>query len=120
MRHRAFLFAFLAGGIAAAGGAAFGTAAATWHDTPSQAPALARADLVDVPAPTTFTRARDASDREHGIGQGVVAALALAVALTLAGGWWLAREHAARVRHALLLAIRRTRAPPRVPVTVHC
>jgi hypothetical protein len=120
MRPRALLFAVLAGAIVAAGGAAFGTAAATWHDTPTKAPALARADLVDVPAPSALTRTRDASDREHGIGHSVVAVLALAVALTLAGGWWLTREHAARVRHELLLTIRRTRAPPRVPVIVHC
>jgi hypothetical protein len=119
MRSRALLFAFLAGAIAAAGGAAFGTAA-SWHDTPSKAPALARADLVDVPAPTAVIRARHASYRQHGIGQSVVAVLALAVALTLAGRWRLTREHAARVRHELLLTIRRTRAPPRMPVIVHC
>jgi hypothetical protein len=119
-RRRALLFAFLAGAIAAAGGAAFGTAAATWHDTSTKAPALARADLVDVPAPTALTRTRDGSAREHGVAPGVVVALGLALALTLAGGWWLTREHIARVRSELLLTIRRTRAPPGVPATVHC
>jgi hypothetical protein len=49
-----------------------------------------------------------------------VVALGLALALTLAGGWWLTREHIARVRSELLLTIRRTRAPPGVPATVHC
>ena len=120
MRRRLLLLALLAGGLATAGGAAFGNVAASNHDARVPATALARAELADVPAPTALSRVRDGFGREHDARRDVAAALGVALVLTLAGGWWLARERAARVRHARPLAIRRTRAPPGMPATVRC
>jgi hypothetical protein len=120
MRRRLLLLALLAGGLTTAGGAALGNAAASGHDARFPTTALARAELADVPAPTALSRARDGLGREHDTRRDVTAALGVALVLTLAGGWWLARERAARVRHALPLTIRRTRAPPGMPHTVRC
>jgi hypothetical protein len=120
MRRRAFLFALLAGGLAVAGGVTFGNAATASHDLPATTTALARTELADVPAPTALASTRDSTGRAHESGRGFAVVLRVALAISLAGGWWLAREHAARVRVLLLLAGRRTRAPPRLPVTVCC
>ena len=118
MRRRLLLVALLAGGLAAAGAAAFGNATTSSLDARGSATALARAELADVPAPSALSRARDGLGREHDSRRDLAAALGVALVLTLAGGWWLARERAARVRHARPLAIRRTRAPPGMPITV--
>ena len=120
MRRRALLLALFVGGLAAVGtvGLAGGVTAGTAR--PSSHPALARAELADAPAPTAFSRARDALARDHRDRLNTSAALAAALVLTLAGGWWLARERAARVRGSRLVATRRTRAPPRQPAIVHC
>jgi hypothetical protein len=84
------------------------------------APALARADVADVPASSALSRARDGIDRDHDTRREVATTLGVALVLTLAGAWWLARERTARFLHALPLAIRRTRAPPGMPATLHC
>jgi hypothetical protein len=120
MRRRALLFALLAGGLAAAGGVALGGGALAWHGAPRSPAAVSRAELADVPAPASTSRTRDDAGREHDTGHGVAAGVSLALALVLAGGWWLTRERAALVRDSARLAILRTRAPPRVPSTVHC
>jgi len=120
MRRRALLLALLVGGLAAAGTAGLVGSVVTGNDRPSSHTALARADLADAPAPTAFNRARDALARDHSDRLNTSAALAVFLVLTLAGGWWLARERAARVRRPRLVATRRTRAPPRQPAIVHC
>ncbi len=120
MRRRALLLAFLVGGLAVAGTAGLAGSVTAGNDRPSNRAALARAELADAPAPTAFSRARDAFARDHGDRFNTSAALAVALVLTLAGGWWLARDRAARVRRPLLVATRRTRAPPRQPAIVHC
>ncbi len=120
MRRRALLLAFLVGGLAVAGTAGLAGSVAAGNDRPSNRAALARAELADAPAPTAFSRARDAFARDHDDRFNTSAALAVALVLTLAGGWWLARDRAARVRRPLLVATRRTRAPPRQPAIVHC
>jgi hypothetical protein len=120
MRRRALLFALLAGGLVVAGGVALGSDATAWHGTPTTPAAIARAELVDVAPPAVASRARDHEGRTHDAARGVAVGLAVALALTLAGGWWLIRERAGHLRHARLVARRRTRAPPGLPVTVHC
>ena len=120
MRRRAILLALLVGGLAAAGTAGLAGSVAASNDHASNRTALARAELSDAPAPTAFSRARDAFARDHDDRFNSSAALAVALVLTLAGGWWLARDRAARVRRPLLVATRRTRAPPRQPAIVHC
>ena len=114
MRRRALLLAFLVGGLARRRHRRSGPEASLRATTvrPNRATALARAELADAPAPTAFSRARDAFARDHDDRFNASAALAVALVLTLAGGWWLARERAARVRQPLLVATRRTRAPP--------
>jgi len=124
MRRRALLLACivggLVGGLASAGGAAIGTGAVPGHDSPGSATALARAGLVDVAAPTALSRARDDLERDHDVRRDVAGALGLALVLALSGGWWLARERAARAFHRRTCPTRRTRAPPVVLATVHC
>jgi hypothetical protein len=120
VRRRALLLALLVGGLVAAGGATLGTAAAPGRDVTEGEAALARSDLADVPPPTALSRARDGFGRQLDSRRDVAAAIGIALVLTLAGGWWLARERAARVRHVRPLATRRTRAPPRTATTVHC
>ena len=119
MRRRALLLAILVGGLAAAGASGLGGGATPWPDPPSNGAAL-RAELADVPAPAAVARVRDVLGRHHDDRRDVPAALAVALLLTLAGGWWVARERAARVRLAAPDSIRRTRAPPRLPSIVHC
>jgi hypothetical protein len=119
VRRRALLLALLVGGLSAAGATGPAGSVAASHDRPSDRAALAHADLADVPAPSAFSRARDALERDHHDRVIVPAVLGMAL-LTLAGGWWLARERAARVRRPLLIATRRTRAPPRQFAIVHC
>ncbi len=120
MRRRALLLALLVGGLAAVGAVGLGSGATPWHDPATTRSALARAELADVPAPTALTRTRDVLGRNLDTWYSVPAALAVAFVITLAGGWWLARERAARVRHPVLVTTRRTRAPPRLPFIVHC
>ncbi|HEY3669334.1 MAG TPA: hypothetical protein VGN51_00230 [Acidimicrobiia bacterium] len=120
MRRRALLLAFLVAGLASATGAAIGTGAVPWHDSPGNATALARGDLADAAAPTALSRVRDQLGRDHDVRRDVAAALGIALILTLSGGWWLARERAARALHRRPSTTRRTRAPPLVPTTVHC
>jgi uncharacterized membrane protein YfcA len=109
----------LAGALASATGAAIGTGVVPGHDSPGTATALARADLVDVAAPSATSRGRDHLARDHDVRRDVAAALGIALILSLSG-WWLARERAARVFHRRPGTTRRTRAPPLVPATVHC
>jgi hypothetical protein len=120
MRRRTLLLVVLAGGLAAAGGAAFGTGAATGHESPAHVVAQARSDLADIPAPSVLSRARDGAARDHDARRDVAAALGIAFAILLTGGWWLARERDARVRCSRRYASWRTRAPPVVPAIVHC
>ena len=120
MRRPLLLLAVVVGALAAAGGAAFGSSVSSGHHATVAGPALARADVADVPAPTALSRTRDGLGRDHDTRRDVTAALGVALTLTLAGGWWLARERTARVRHAPPLATRRTRAPPGMPATLHC
>jgi len=120
MRRRALLLAFLAGALATVGTLALGAHATSGHDSPLPTTVLARAELAEVASPTALTRARDDLGREHDTRRDVATAIALGLALSLSGGWWLARSRAARSRRPLPLAIRRTRAPPRLPAIVHC
>jgi hypothetical protein len=120
MHRRLLLVALLAGGLATAGGAALGNAATSGHDAHVPATALARAEIADVAVPTALSRVRDGFGRDHDARRDVAVALGVALVLTLAGGWWLARDRAARIRHVRPLTIRRTRAPPGMPVIVHC
>jgi hypothetical protein len=118
MRRRALLLALAVAGLAAAGAAGLGGGVARWHDAPSTATALDRAALADAPASTALPRVRDALARNHDHRGDVPTALAVTSVLALAGGWWLARDRAARVRPTTVHAIRRTRAPPRLPAIV--
>jgi hypothetical protein len=120
VRRRLALLTLLAGALVAAGGAALVSRAAAEHDVVTPATALARAELADVPAPVALTRVRDTLARDHDARRDVAVALGVALVLTLAGGWWLARERTARVHLAHPLATPRTRAPPRLPAIVHC
>jgi uncharacterized membrane protein YfcA len=120
MRRRAFLLVFVVGGLAGATGAAIGTGATPWHDSPGTATALARADLADVAAPSAISRARDHLGRDHDVRHDVAAALGLALVLSLSGGWWLARQRAAGALPSRPRTTRRSRAPPLVPAIVHC
>jgi hypothetical protein len=120
MRRRLLLLVLLAGGLATAGGATLSATAGSGPSGPVPATSFARAERADVPAPTALSRVRDGLGRDHDTRRDVAAALGVALVLTLAGGWWLARERAARVRHPRLLAARRTRAPPGMPATLHC
>ena len=117
--RRVLLVAVLIGGLAVAGASVLGAGGTQPPDRASGTAALARAELADVPAPSALGRVRDAFGRDHHAGHDVPAALAVAFLLTLAGGWWLARDRAARVRHPEPVAYRRTRAPPVMPATVH-
>jgi hypothetical protein len=120
MRRRALLFALAAGGFAAVGGAAAGVGAIASHDPSESAIALTRTELADVPAPTVFARARDTLGRERDVQHDAAVALAITTALTLAGGWWLARQGTAHIGNTLAVARPRPRAPPvRVPTVVH-
>ncbi len=119
MRRRALLFVVLAGGLAGATGAAIGTGAVPWHDSPGTT-ALARADLADVATPGAASRARDHLGRDHDVRRDVAAALGIGLILTMSGGFWFARERAAHALHRRPRAIPRTRAPPLVPAIVHC
>jgi hypothetical protein len=119
VRRRALLLALLVAALAAIGAVGSSSGATPWHDPGSARRALARGELADVPAPTALTRSRDVLGRDLD-GYGVPAALAVAFVLTLAGGWWLARERAARVLASVLVTRRRPRAPPRLPSVVHC
>ena len=83
MRRRALLLAFLVGGLAVAGTAGLAGSVAAGNDRPSSRTALARAELADAPAPTAFSRARDAFARDHDDRLNVSAALAVALVLTL-------------------------------------
>jgi hypothetical protein len=118
MRRRALLLAILVGGIATAGAVAIGGGATPWPDPPPTGAAL-HAELADVPAPPAVARARDALGHDQDGKRDVPAALTVALVLTLAGGWWLARERAAHVRDATRVWNRRTRAPPGLPTIVH-
>ena len=120
MRRRLLLLVLLAGGLATAGDATLSATAGSGPSGPVPATSFARAELADVPAPTALSRVRDGLGRDHDTRRDVAAALGVALVLTLAGGWWLTRERAARVRHPRLLATRRTRAPPGMPATLHC
>jgi hypothetical protein len=119
MRRRAALLVVLAGALVAAGGVALESRAVAERDAPSRVAALARTELADVPAPTAVSRTRDGSTREHDLRGEVAVALGLALALTLSGAWWIARERTARLHGSRALAPRRTRAPPWMPATVH-
>jgi hypothetical protein len=119
MRRR-FLLALVAGGLAIAGGVALADQAAPSPDPGGSATSLDRAQLSDVPAPTALSRVRDGLGHGHDARRDLVAALGAALLLTLAGGWWLTRERAARVHLRRSLATPRTRAPPWMPTTVHC
>jgi hypothetical protein len=118
MRRWALLLVVVAGGLVA-GGATLGHGTIRLHEATVAGTTLARADLADVPAPAA-SRARDGSSREHDVRRDFAAVLGLGLVLTLAGGWWIARERAARVRHPRPVTALRTRAPPRLPTIVHC
>jgi hypothetical protein len=120
MRRRAVLLVVAAGALAAVGGAALSRAAVPGRDAPPSVAALARAELADVPAPSAIAGARDGIGRDHDVRRDVAVALAASLALTLAGAWWLGRERTARMRLPRPCTARRTRAPPRMPATVHC
>jgi len=117
--RRRFLFLFLVVGLASATGAAIGTGAVLAHDASGPATALARADFADVAAPSALSRVRDQLGRDHDVRGDVTAALGIALVLTLSGGWWLARQRAARALHRRTCTTRRTRAPPMVTASVH-
>jgi hypothetical protein len=120
MRRRwAVLLVVVAGGLAA-GSATLGNGSIQHPEATADGTTLARADLADVPAPAAASRARDGIAREHEVRRDVAAGLGLGLALTLAGGWWIARDRAARVRHRRPVTALRTRAPPRLPAIVHC
>ena len=119
VRRRVLLLLFVVVGLASATGAAIGTGVASGHDASGTATALARADFADVAAPTALSRVRDQLGRDHDVRGDVTAALGIALALTLSGGWWLTRERAARALHRRPSTTRRTRAPPMVTATVH-
>ncbi len=120
MRRRAPLLAFLAGALVFAGGLALGSHAVVDHDTPLPTTALARAELADVPAPSALSRTRDDLGRDQDLRRDAAVTIAIGLTLTLAAGWWLARERRTRSHRALPFAILRTRAPPRMPAIVHC
>jgi hypothetical protein len=120
MRRRALLVALLAGGLVASAGVALGSGALEGHGTPTTPAAIARAELNDAAAPAAFSRARDHEGREHHAAHDVLVGLAIALALVSAGGWWLLRARARRDRGAVPVASWRTRAPPGLPVIVHC
>ena len=71
------------------------------------------------PHPPRCRAVRDQLGRDHDVRGDVTAALGIALVLTLSGGWWLARERAARALHRRPRTTRRTRAPPMVTATVH-
>jgi hypothetical protein len=116
---RVLILGGLVAGLAGATGAAIGTGVVSAHDASGTATALARADFADVAAPTALSRVRDQLGRDHDTRGDVTAALGIALVLTLSGGWWLARERAARAVHRRTCTTRRTRAPPMVTATVH-
>jgi hypothetical protein len=120
MRRRLLLLALLAGGLATASGATVADRSTPAPDLAAPGTTLVRTQLADVPAPTTLSRVRDAFGRDHDTRRDVAVALGVALVLTLAGGWWLARERAARMHPARRITILRTRAPPRMPTIVHC
>jgi hypothetical protein len=120
MRRRALLLVVLVGGLACATGAAIGTGMVPGHGSPGATTALARVELADVAAPSATSRGRDHLGRDHDVRREVATALGIALILALTGGWWLARERAARALHRRPGTNRRTRAPPLVPATVHC
>lgn len=120
MRRRALLFALVTGGLAAAGATAFGPAGTPWRGSPANVAVLARAELAEMPTTASLSRVRDDFGRAHGARGDVAVAFGVALALTLAAGWWIARERVARVHHARVLAARRTRAPPSRLAIVHC
>jgi len=120
MRRRALLLVVLVGGLAAVGGATLGSSTSHGRDLTARVAALARADVAEALAPAALSRDGAGLGRDHDARRDVAAAVGIALVLSLAGGWWLARERAARVRHVRPLAIRRTRAPPWTPATVHC
>jgi hypothetical protein len=117
--RRRVLLLFLVVGLASATGAAIGTGVLSANDASGSATALARADFADVAAPSALSRVRDQLGRDHDARGDVTAALGIALVLTLSGGWWLARERAARALHRRTCTTRRTRAPPMVTATVH-
>jgi hypothetical protein len=120
MRRRALLVVLLAGAFAAAGGIALGSPPASSHDAPASPAAIGRADVADGPTPSALARTFEGLSRDHDTRGDVAVAIGIALALALAGGWWLARERAARHIWSELRAVRRTRAPPWTPATVHC
>jgi len=119
VRRRILLLLLLVIGLAGATGAAIGTGVLSAHDVSGSATALARADFADVAAPTALSRVRDQLGRDHDTRGDVTAALGIALVLTLSGGWWLARQRAARALHRRICTTRRTRAPPMVTAIVH-
>jgi hypothetical protein len=120
MRLRALLLVLLAGGFTAAGAVTVDVGAVPGHDTVERTIALARADLADVPAPSALSRTRDGAEHQHDTRRDVAVALFLAFGLSLLGGWWITRSTFPATRPRLVSARRRTRAPPVVPITVHC
>ncbi len=120
MRRRALLLALVAGGLAAGAGATLGAPRTLDREVAARTAAMARAALADVPTASAFTRSRDAVDRGHDTHRDVAAVLAVVLAALLGGGWCLVRERGAAARRVLALATRQPRAPPRVPIAVHC
>src|SRR5438876_22186 len=120
MRRRALLLALVAGALAAGAGATLGAPPTLDRAVVARTATLGRAELVDVPAASVFTRAHDTIDRGYDTHRDVAAVLTLVLAAILAGGWCLLRERGATVRRALAFATRQPRAPPRVPIPVHC
>jgi hypothetical protein len=120
VRGRALLLVLLVGALAVGVSTAVGlTPTAVIHpDRPVTR--FARAELVDAAIPFSLTPSRDGTARDHDARRDVIALLAVASAIALAGCSWLTRERRAHALVAHAVTAVRPRAPPLRTPAVHC
>jgi len=119
MRRGAILLAVLTGALATAGGAALGNPLTSPRLSAVAATTLSRAELADTAGTGITAHIRDDATRDLDARRDLVAVLGVRLAPLLAC-WWLVVERRRASDRVGPRAIRRTRAPPWVPVTVHC
>jgi hypothetical protein len=118
VRSRTLLLTALAGSLLVVGFSAGATAAVVVDHSRLAEPVAARPDVADFTAPGAFARARDQFDSLRDARRIDAVALAAALVLAAAAGWWIGRRGDVLRIPARARLTTRPRAPPRSPAIV--